>query len=87
MFGLQALKNSPSQSAGESATRNWQSVIDCLNGLLSTLKDNFVCKSYLCFYPCKSGLYLMEVDISGSTSSCAENLRAAFRLYKRSAVQ
>ncbi|XP_042045753.1 myosin-6-like [Salvia splendens] len=39
---IEALKNSSSQSAGESATRNWQSVIDCLNGLLSTLKDNFV---------------------------------------------
>ncbi|KAL1545296.1 myosin-6-like [Salvia divinorum] len=39
---IEALKNSPSPSAGESATRNWQSAIDCLNGLLSTLKDNFV---------------------------------------------
>ncbi|XP_041995217.1 myosin-11-like isoform X2 [Salvia splendens] len=39
---IEALKNSPSESAGECATRNWQSVIDCLNGLLSTLKDNFV---------------------------------------------
>lgn len=42
---VQALKTSPSQSAGESATKNWQGVIDCLNGLLSTLKDNFVCKT------------------------------------------
>ncbi|KAL1548316.1 myosin-8-like [Salvia divinorum] len=39
---IEALKKSPSQSSDESATRNWQCVIDCLNRLLSTLKDNFV---------------------------------------------
>ncbi|XP_042055117.1 myosin-7-like [Salvia splendens] len=39
---IEALKKSPTQSSDESATRNWQSVIDCLNRLLSTLKDNFL---------------------------------------------
>ncbi|XP_047945089.1 myosin-8-like [Salvia hispanica] len=39
---IEALKKSSTQSSGESATKNWQSVIDCLNRLLSTLKDNFV---------------------------------------------
>ncbi|KAH6770255.1 myosin XI B, partial [Perilla frutescens var. hirtella] len=40
---IEALKASPGQPVSESATSHWQSIIDSLNGLLSTLKDNFVC--------------------------------------------